>query len=426
MYARARLILTQVLAVAALTIVVHTWAAILSPILHIPRIPVQPLWPIIVAGAVALALTVLTASMGRWQRILLLQSFALLSVFATARLGTAPPGFTVFSFAMYAVCMVAPSLVDTAWDYPEVRRWLTLVAIFMGFGLLASVFVGPLPVVEALFGFAIAAVLSLGFAWEIHVEATSRHSSTHRRGIWMLFAAGVFFAAALAAGQGVFSIRPLLATLAIAGRDLFAWLLFPAGYIAQLLVTFALFLQRLFPPNERTPPEEGEAAEEALLERARLLEEVNPIYLQILVGLFFIFLLWVLYTALKRRSSVGSLLTDEREALEVEFHLPRLRRDRKRTRPRLLTRPPKNIWEAFAYLEQWGASRLRPRRPEETSTEYLETLQLILPVDAVTTITRAFEGARYGERDLTPSAWAETLAAWERMSQRDGRRCEKP
>ena len=420
MYVKARLILTQVLAVAALTIVVHTWAAILSPILHIPRIPVQPLWPMLMAGAGALSLAILTAKCGKWPRIAVLQSFALLSVYVTTRLGIAPPGVTVFSFAIYAVCMLAPSLLDTAWDYLEMRRWLTLVAIFMGLGLLAAVFVGPLPVMEALFGFAIAAVLSLGFAWETHVEATSRHATTYRKSLWMLMAAGVFFASVVAAGQGMFSIRPLLASLAAAGRDVFVWLLFPAAILVELLVPVGRFLLSLFLGPRRAPAGEGGAAEETLLERARMLAEVDPIYLQILVVLFFIFLLWVLYAALKRQGSLASLATDEREALEVELHLPKLVQGRKRTKPRLLTRPPKNIWEAFAYLEQWGASRLRPRRPEETSTEYLETLQLILPVDAVTTITRAFEGARYGEQDLTPSAWAEAVAAWERMSQRDG------
>jgi hypothetical protein len=374
----------------------------------------------LVAGVGALGLAILTANWGKWQRVALLQALALLSVYATARLGTAPPGVTVFSFAIYAVCLLAPSLIDTAWDYLEVRRWLTLVAIFMGFALLAAVFVGPLPVMEALLGFAIAAVLSLGFAWEMHVETTSRHATTYRKSFWMLMSAGVFFAAVVAAGQGMFSIRPLLASLAAGGRDIFVWLLFPAGLLVEFLVPIGRFLISLFLGPRRAPAGEGGAADEPLIARARMLAEVNPIYLQILVGLFFIFLLWFLYAALKRQGSLASLSTDEREALEVEFHLPKPRGGRKRTKPRLLTRPPKDIWEAFAYLEQWGASRLRPRRPEETSTEYLETLQLILPVDAVTTITRAFEGARYGEQELTTREWQAALAAWEGMSQRDG------
>ena len=419
MYARVRLFLVQGLALAALVVVIHTWAAVLSPILHIPHIQTQPLWPMLVAGVVALGLAVGAVNRARWQRITLLQAFAVLSAYATTRLGTEPPSITVFSFATYAVCALVPSLLDTAWEYAEVRRWLTLVSLLMGFALGVAVFVGPLPVVEALFGFALSAVLALGFAWERHVDLASRHGTTHRRSAWMLFAAGVFFAAVGAAGQGLFSMRPLLALVAGWGRDLFVLLLLPFGYIVTAIVMFIRFLQRLFPVAERTPAEE-EGLAEALAERARMMAEANPIFLQILVALLGIFLLWVLYTALARRGSLGSSPTDEREALEVEFKLPKLRWGRKLTKSRLLTRPPKDIWEVFAYLEQWGKSRLRPRRQAETAAEYSQALHLFLPADEVKAVTCAFESARYGEVDLTPHEWQQTFAAWERMSQRDG------
>jgi len=348
-----------------------------------------------------------------------LQAFAILSAYATTRLGTEPPNITVFSFAVYAVCVLVPSLLETAWEYAEVRRWLTLVALFMGFALVLAVFVGPLPVVGALFGFAFAAILSLGFAWERYVEATSSHAATHRRSLWMLSAAGVFFAAVAAAGHGLFSMRPLLALIAGWGRDVFSWLLFPIGYIVAALVMFLRFLQRLFPARERTPAAE-EGTGEALAERMRMMAEANPIFLQILVIMLGIFVLVVLYASLARRGSLSNAIPDEREALEVEFEMPKLRWGRKLTKPRMLTRPPKNIWEAFAYLEQWGKSRLRPRRQDETAAEYTAALQAILPADAVITVASAFEGARYGEQDLTPHEWQKTLVAWERMSQKDG------
>ena len=418
MYAKLRLFLAQVLALAALVIVIHTWAAILSPILHIPHIPTQPLWPMLVAGVVALGFVRLTASRSRWERLTLLQVFALLSAYTTAQIGTQPPSITVFTFAIYAVCLLVPSLHDTAWEYTEIRQWLTLVSLLMGLALVVAVFVGRLPVVGALFGFAFSAVLSLGFAWERHVEATSSHGPTHRRAAWMLSAAGVFFVAVAAAGHGLFSMRPLFALIAGWGRDVFSLLLFPVGYMVTALVMFLHFLQRLFPVGERTPAEE-EGLGEPLAARARMMAEANPIFLQILVVVFGIFLLGLLYAALARRGSLGAATTDEREAIEVEFKLPKLRWSRKRTKPRLLTRPPKDIWEAFLYLEQWGKSRLRPRRQAETAAEYSDALQLILPRDELITVASAFESARYGEQDLTPHEWQLALAAWERMSQKD-------
>ncbi|MBT9177092.1 MAG: hypothetical protein DDT20_01421 [Firmicutes bacterium] len=415
MYSKVRLFLAQTLALAALAIVMHTWASILSTLLHTANLPVPASWQMLLFGVVSLALARLCGKCRWWQRMTLTQATALAAA-ATANIlmNVGALALSVFAFTFYAICLMAPSIATADWEYVEVREWLTLVSVFMGLALFVAPFAGPLPTVDALLGFSLASLLSLGFTWEQHVEVMSKHAPTYRGAVWMLGATFMFFAAVALAGRGVFSMRPMFAMIAGLGRELLLLVLYPFGYVVGALVAVLRFLQSLARGRTTTPPEEGERLLENLLPEMRELAEVNPIFLQILGILFGVFLVAVLYVALARQiANKGPSHGDEREPLQVEFRLPKLwwARKNKAKRP-LLPREPKDIWQVIRFIELWGTKLARPRKHSETMQEYVHTLMSLLPPHALTTILQRFESCRYREQTLTEAEWQETHAAW--------------
>ncbi|MBT9133485.1 MAG: hypothetical protein DDT38_00206 [Firmicutes bacterium] len=415
MYSKVRLFLAQTLALAALAIVMHTWATVLSTLLHTAKLHMPAPWHMLLAGLASLAIAHLCGKCRWWQRMTLTQATALAAA-ATANLlmNVGALALSVFAFTVYALCLMAFSLATADWEYAEVRQWLTLVSVFMGLALLVAPFAGQPATLDALLGFSLASLLSLGFTWEQHVEATSKHAPTYRGAVWMLGAACLFFASVALAGRGVFSLRPLFAVIAGLGRELLLLVLYPFGYVAGALVVVLRFLQSLA-RSRTTPPREGASPWlDNPLPDVRELAEANPIFLQILGILFGVFLVAVLYVALARQmANKGLSQGDEREPLQVELRLPRLQwaRKNKAKRP-LLPREPKDIWEVIRFIEHWGAKLARPRRLGETMQEYARALIPLLPPEAMTTIVQNFEHCRYRERALTEAEWHAIYAAW--------------
>jgi len=409
----ARVVLSQALAVCALAIVVHSWATALILVLRIGTPTLVPLYQLILAGVLSFGVARVSRRWRGWRQWLPRQVFAVAAVYITTVHIDAYAGFSLFSIAVYAFCLMAADLADSVWQYIEVRELLTLASVFVGLGLLAAPFAGPLPVLDILFGFSLASFLSLGLVWEHHLETVVKRISTYRAPVWMFLVIILFFAAVVATGRGMFSLRPLLVLGMSLLRDIVTWTLLPIiSHLTAAIVAAAQFLLSLFRLDAPEIPEVGGALGERL--RQIILEPANPIYLQILGGVFGVVILLVLYVALSEHQRGKSAKhTDEREALQIELRWPKLwNATRRRIKRPQLPREPQNIWDVLRYIELWGEKLARPRHIGETLQEYARALMPLLPQEALAVIVRNFEYCRYRESDLSEAQWQATYAAW--------------
>lgn len=417
MYNKARLLLAQVLAAVALSIVLQTWATIIYHALYVGELPELPLWQILLTAVVALAVARVSTRWLGWLRRLLILSVALgAAIYVPTFFNQTSADMTVFAFFIFASGIIVPAIADPQWNYGEARRWLAVLGGFFAVALLIAPFVAHLPVLHSLFGFVAAYVLALGLAWDHEVESITRQTPELTRTIMLLCAAFVLLAATVLTGAGAFSLRPLLGYVAWFARELLILLLFPIGFIVHALVIVFRFLYRLLAGRE--PEVDMETVDEAA-EALREIDDVNPWAFQVLGVIAGLVALWLIYQWIRRgQQREVSTDDDERESLVMQFSLSKLLRSprkwRKQTR---LPREPQDIWQVFAFLEHWGQAKERPRQSAETVAEYERALRSRLPAGEVTTIARAFEGARYGEQALTALQWQQAFAAWRKIKE---------
>lgn len=417
MYPRVRLLLAQVLAVVALSIVTQVWAETLYRFMHRGVLPGLPLWNILVATLMTLFVGRFSLKWPLWWRSITLVVLALSVALLLPAVGRGlPVSVSLFSLLVFAAAYAAIDIGRHDWGYSEARAYFAQLAVIFAVAIPFAHAGGMMAISNALLGLALASMLALDLAWDQYVEQVTKQRPMSGRTKFLLLSTALFLAATLLAGAGAFSVRPMLDYIAYIAREIFLVFLVPFGYMIYLILIVTRALAALLAGDPTARGEER--MPEGLFEAVRDLDTGVPWLLQVFSIVFLVALVWLLLRRISRPASpVVTHPLDEHESLLGQIFSPRGTRKARAKPKRRLPLEPENIWQIFAYLELYGKAKSRPRAETETVAEYEEALRDILPSAEVRTITSSFEDVRYGERKLTSVQWQHTLAAWRKLKE---------
>lgn len=215
----------------------------------------------------------------------------------------------------------------------------------------------------------------------------------------------------------------------VAGQVLFT-LLLPLGYVAAWFVYAALWLKQLLGIGDVAPlqiPQSPFANDDELARRLREMDETRPLVfgaVEVLIGLVALAFAVALIARLvsERRALVSEGVDLEREPVEgiglgatLVALLPRRRR---RPRPPVddgsaAGRLRRLYWRLLELADRDGPGR---RAPAETPAEHEERLlRAAQRWSDASTVVRAFEDLRYGERDPDPETVERSVQALRRL-----------
>lgn len=415
MYAKLRLLLAQILAVVALSIVTQLWAETIYRLAYRGDVPPLPLGHILSAALLTLFVGRISVRAHIWWRRLLLFSVALGAALLIPALGRGGPvEVTFFSILVFMAGYITAEIASDNWSYSEARTFLSISAVAFGVALPAAHIVGSISGLSSLLGMILASMLALGLAWDQHVDEVTNHAYLGGRTKFLLLTTALFLMATLLAGSGAFTLAPLLGYIAFIAREIFMVLLVPVGYLVYGLVILGRIVVSLL-AGEQTGESEARF-QEPFVKVMRDLGTTTPWLLQVIVVIFLAAIAWLLIRRMARYAPAkNSAPLDERESLLLQIPAFRAKRSTPVKRKQKLPLVPKDIWQVFAYLEQYGKSRSRPRDKAETVAEYETALRDLLPATEVQTISRSVQDARYGGRELTAEEWQSALAAWRKL-----------
>jgi len=412
MYAKLRLLLAQILAVVALSIVTQLWAETIYRLAYRGDIPPLPLGHILAAGLLTLFAGRVSLRAQSWLRRGLLFSVALGAALLLPSLGRGTPiEVTFFAILMFMASYLTAEIANDKWSYSEARSFLSTLALVFGLALPAAHIVGSISGLSSLLGVTISSMLALGLTWDQHVDEITKQVYIGGRTKFLLLTTALFLGATLLAGPGAFTFAPLLGYIGSAVREIFMVLLVPVGYLVYALVILGRIVMALLAGEQMEEREAG--LQEPFVAVIRELGTSAPWLLQVIGVIFLAAIAWLLLRRMARYAPVNSSTPlDEHESLLLQIPMLRGKRSTPVKRQPKLPLVPRDIWQVFAYLEQYGKHRSRPRGKAETVAEYEEALRDLLPAMEVQTISRSVQDARYGGHELTAEEWQSALAAW--------------
>jgi len=415
MYAKLRLLLAQILAVVALSIVTQLWAETIYRLTYRGDVPPLPLGHILGAALLTLFAGRISLRAQVWLRRLLLFSVALGAALLLPALGRgAPVDVTFFSILVFVAAYITAEIATDNWSYSEARAFLSTLAIVFGVALPAAHVAGSVSGLSSLLGVMLASMLALGLTWDQHVDEVTNHAHVGGRTKLLLLTTALFLMATLLAGPGAFTLAPLLWHITYAAREILMVLLVPVGYLVYALVILGRIVVALLAGEQAG---ESEARmQEPFVKAMRDLGTTAPWLLQIMGAILLAAIAWLLIRRMARYAPAkSSAPLDEHESLLMQIPALRGKRSTSVKRQPKLPLVPRDIWQVFAYLEQYGKYRSRPRGRAETVAEYEEALRDLLPAMEVQTISRSVQDARYGGRELTAAEWQSALSAWRKL-----------
>lgn len=345
-----------------------------------------------------------------------------LSYTAPLAIGQRAGEISLVSITVFFTCVFSLDLGRRDWDYTDARRLMSRTSVFLGLVVFASSVLRHTYQLPYVLLYLVTIFLTVNFARDLDVNTQVKSVGKSYSGV----VAGVTLALLLLLfgflSTGLlFGFSSIIATVGGWIREIIILLLYPIGFIAHGLVLFFRFLIRNKKPEEPLPLEPMEGATEELTKQVTALSHISDLQIAYIVIALALVAAYLLLRPSRKKEHTE--VYEERESLlpqalaDVKFRLPRLR-----SRGRVaLSENPKDIFQVFAWLEHWGKALGRPRRREETVTEYSSALEKRLTPADVREVSASFEQVKYGDASLTSGQWQRVLAAWERLKKHSDR-----